>query len=170
MVIVFYKSFFRTVVNRYQAFRVLRIKPNSSIQEIKSAYRTLVLEFHPDKNEKGDTRFKKVTQAYNLLKEPVKKVEKIIKEKTPDQVKFEEIMFRRYTQKKNTKDELNQSKLAHKIRYVSQINGEITKEYEKIGNLDTLIDKLESKKREKNVHPIVNNLLSDKTLKDDHNK
>ncbi len=57
-------------MNTYQALRVLNVKHNSSQVEIKTAYRKLALELHPDKNknEKEDEQFKKITEAYNHLK------------------------------------------------------------------------------------------------------
>ncbi|MFB5637923.1 MAG: DnaJ domain-containing protein [Nitrosarchaeum sp.] len=57
-------------MNTYQALRTLNIKSDSSWEEIKSAYRKLALEFHPDKNisEKEGNEFKKFTEAYNHLK------------------------------------------------------------------------------------------------------
>jgi len=58
------------VVNTTQALRVLDVKHNSSQVEIKTAYRKLALELHPDKNKdkKEDEQFKKITEAYNHLK------------------------------------------------------------------------------------------------------
>ncbi len=58
------------VVNTYQALRALNIKQDSSQIEIKTAYRKLALELHPDKNKnkKEDVQFKKITEAYNFLK------------------------------------------------------------------------------------------------------
>jgi len=57
-------------VNTYQALRVLDIRQGSSQVEIKTAYRKLALELHPDKNmdKKEDVEFKKITEAYNHLK------------------------------------------------------------------------------------------------------
>jgi len=57
-------------VNTYQALRALNVKQDSSQVEIKTAYRKLVLELHPDKNKdkKEDVQFKKITEAYNYLK------------------------------------------------------------------------------------------------------
>ena len=57
-------------MNTYQALRVLNVSKDSSQSEIKTAYRKLALEHHPDKN-KGrteDAEFKKITEAYNHLK------------------------------------------------------------------------------------------------------
>jgi len=58
------------VVNTIQALRVLNVKNNSTQIEIKTAYRKLALELHPDKNKdkKEDEQFKKITEAYNHLK------------------------------------------------------------------------------------------------------
>jgi DnaJ-class molecular chaperone len=57
-------------VNTYQAIKALNVKSESSLDEIKIAYRKLALEFHPDKNtsEKEGNEFKKITEAYNYLK------------------------------------------------------------------------------------------------------
>jgi len=58
------------IVNRYNAIKILNINSDSSWEEIKIAYRKLVLEFHPDKNtsEKDGNKFKRITDAYNFLK------------------------------------------------------------------------------------------------------
>ncbi len=57
-------------MNAYQAYRVLNVKPDSSQDEIKAAYRKLALELHPDRNKNGkeDAEFKKITEAYTHLK------------------------------------------------------------------------------------------------------
>jgi len=61
---------FLKVVNSLQALKVLNVKPDSSKDEIKTAYRKLALELHPDKNKdkNEDVEFKKITEAYNYLK------------------------------------------------------------------------------------------------------
>lgn len=57
-------------MNTYQALKVLNVEQNSSQDEIKTAYRKLALELHPDKNKynREDAEFKKITEAYNHLK------------------------------------------------------------------------------------------------------
>ena len=59
-----------TSVNTYQALKILNLKDNSSIEDVKNAYRKLALELHPDKNtnEKEGIEFKKITEAYHVLK------------------------------------------------------------------------------------------------------
>ncbi len=56
-------------MNTYQALRALNVKQDSSQVEIKTAYRKLALELHPDKNmdKKEDVEFKKITEAYTHL-------------------------------------------------------------------------------------------------------
>jgi len=63
-------------VNSYQCYQVLGVKNDASFKEIKSAYRQLVLQFHPDKNmSEGDgKRFKMVTEAYQFLKTDHKRI------------------------------------------------------------------------------------------------
>ena len=57
-------------MDTYQALRVLNVKQDSSQIEIKTAYRKLALELHPDRNKdkEEDVQFKKITEAYNHLK------------------------------------------------------------------------------------------------------
>lgn len=57
-------------MNTYQAIKTLNVDSGSSFEEIKDAYRKLALEYHPDKNtdEKEGREFKRVTEAYNVLK------------------------------------------------------------------------------------------------------
>lgn len=61
----------RILVNTYQALKTLNVDSDSSFEEIRIAYRKLALEFHPDKNtgEKEGIQFKKITDAYNTIKE-----------------------------------------------------------------------------------------------------
>lgn len=60
----------RGLVNTYQALKTLKVDSESSFEEIKIAYRKLALEFHPDKNttEQEGIQFKKITEAYNVIK------------------------------------------------------------------------------------------------------
>ena len=56
-------------MNSFQAIKVLDVRIDSSQEEIKAAYRKKALELHPDKNKKNeDHEFKKITEAYNHLK------------------------------------------------------------------------------------------------------
>ena len=57
-------------MNTYQALKTLNVNSSASQEEIKSSYRKMALELHPDKNinKKEDSEFKKITEAYNILK------------------------------------------------------------------------------------------------------
>lgn len=67
-----------------QAYQVLQLKPGSSFDEIKYAYRRRVLEYHPDKNseEKNGAKFQLVTEAYHFLKNNNKAIDSKIRDVT----------------------------------------------------------------------------------------
>ncbi|MFN3411229.1 MAG: DnaJ domain-containing protein [Exilispira sp.] len=50
-------------------YSILQVKPDSSMEEIKAAYRKLVFQLHPDKNKDplAIEKFKKVTKAFSIL-------------------------------------------------------------------------------------------------------
>ncbi len=57
-------------------YEVLGISRNASDQDIKSAFRKLAKEYHPDKNpddEQAEQNFKEVNEAYEVLKDPQKR-------------------------------------------------------------------------------------------------
>lgn len=47
--------------------KTLGVKSNASIEEIKEAYRKLVKKYHPDLHPGNEDKFRKVTEAYEVL-------------------------------------------------------------------------------------------------------
>ena len=58
-------------------FAILGLGQNASMDEIKKAYKTLALQFHPDKNNDpgAEERFKEIGEAFENLTDPVKRSE-----------------------------------------------------------------------------------------------
>ncbi len=80
---IFLKQFAHTVLlDTVKACQILQLKPGSSFEEIKYAYRKKVLELHPDKNneEKDGVKFRLVTDAYHFLKNDSKAANSKIRE------------------------------------------------------------------------------------------
>ena len=63
-------------MNAFQAYQTLNLDTSASFDDVKYAYRELVLELHPDKNseEKDGNKFKSVTTAYHVLKNSHRKI------------------------------------------------------------------------------------------------
>jgi molecular chaperone DnaJ len=63
--------------SRHDYYAVLGVGRNASDQEIKSAYRRLAMQFHPDRNpgntEVAGEKFKEITEAYSILADPQKR-------------------------------------------------------------------------------------------------
>ncbi len=58
-------------------YDILGIDKNASQDEIKSAYRKLAKQYHPDVNKSpgAETKFKEVSEAYDVLSDPDKKLQ-----------------------------------------------------------------------------------------------
>jgi len=58
-------------------YEVLGVRRDSAEQEIKSAYRKLAMQYHPDRNpeskEESTEKFKEITEAYTILMDPQKR-------------------------------------------------------------------------------------------------
>ena len=58
-----------------QDYRTLGVSPNSQTKEIKSAYRKLSVQYHPDKNRgsgaaEAEERFREITEGEDRLLNP----------------------------------------------------------------------------------------------------
>ena len=62
-------------MNSYQCYQVLGLQEGASIKEIKTAYRKLALQYHPDKHSANNdgNKFKVIAEAYHTLKSNGKK-------------------------------------------------------------------------------------------------
>lgn len=56
-------------------YKILGIDKNASKEEIKSAYRKLAKDHHPDANGGDDSKFKQINEAYKTLTDPVAKAQ-----------------------------------------------------------------------------------------------
>jgi len=54
-------------------YGVLEVSPQATEEEIKKAFRTLSLQYHPDKNPNGAEKFKEINEAFQTLSNPQKK-------------------------------------------------------------------------------------------------
>ena len=54
-------------------YKILGVDKNASSKDIKSAYRKLALEKHPDKPGGNSEEFQKISEAYEILSDPSKK-------------------------------------------------------------------------------------------------
>ncbi len=63
-------------VIREDYYEVLSVERTASDQEIKSSYRKLAMQFHPDRNpgdRRAEERFKQCSEAYQVLSDPQKR-------------------------------------------------------------------------------------------------
>lgn len=105
-------------------YQILGVERNSSLPEIKKAYRKLATKFHPDKNG-GDKffeeRFKEIQEAYEVLTTPLKKErydneydvffnKQKTHQTTSNKNQTENKQSKSYTEKENQRKEYDQKK------------------------------------------------------------
>ena len=64
-------------MNEKDYYQILGLSPNASSEDIKKAYRSLALKYHPDRNQSKDAeeKFKEITAAYGVLIDETKRRE-----------------------------------------------------------------------------------------------
>ena len=58
-------------------YTILEVHPTASTEEIRLAYRKLVMSWHPDRNSRADAaeKFKRIRFAYELLRDSQRRAE-----------------------------------------------------------------------------------------------
>jgi DnaJ-class molecular chaperone len=72
-------------------YQILEITRDAGPEEIKRAYRRLALKYHPDTNNGGEgaeLRFKKINEAYSILKDPAKRRDYDLRGSSPNHKNF----------------------------------------------------------------------------------
>lgn len=61
--------------NKRDYYEVLGVERTSSVDQIKDAYRTLAMQYHPDRNKspEAEEKFKEISEAYAVLSDPEKR-------------------------------------------------------------------------------------------------
>ena len=54
-------------------YSILGVSKTASEKDLKSAYKKLSMQYHPDRNGGSDTKFKEINEAYSTLKDPQKR-------------------------------------------------------------------------------------------------
>ena len=62
-------------MNRRDYYEVLGVERDANDKDIKSAYRRLAMEYHPDRNKspEAEEKFKEASEAYEVLSDPRKR-------------------------------------------------------------------------------------------------
>uniref|UniRef100_A0A7S4BTB8 J domain-containing protein n=2 Tax=Chrysotila carterae TaxID=13221 RepID=A0A7S4BTB8_CHRCT len=55
-------------------YEILGLQPEANDREIKTAYRKLSIQYHPDKNPGNEDKFREVTEAYEILSNKEKRI------------------------------------------------------------------------------------------------
>jgi DnaJ-class molecular chaperone len=56
-------------------YKILRVSKTATTEEIKRAYRKLAHQYHPDKGDGDEARFKEINEAYQVLSNPQKRAQ-----------------------------------------------------------------------------------------------
>jgi curved DNA-binding protein CbpA len=71
-------------------YEILEISPNANLETIERIFRHLARRYHPDNANTGDaSRFSEVVEAYNTLKDPVKRAQYDLQHKDHSASRFQ---------------------------------------------------------------------------------
>ena len=139
-------------MTNFNPYEILDVSPNSSAEEIKSKYKSLAQQHHPDKG--GDEEhFKKIKTAYEILIDPIRRKQYDATGSTENSASIHNEcletlsrMFFSYASANNSENENIITKMifeANKIKEDSLHNIEICKGY--IKKIKTLASKIKFK-------------------------
>lgn len=57
----------------FNPYEILGLSKCATLEDVKKAYKRLALQYHPDKNNGDDSKFKQINEAYQILSDPIKK-------------------------------------------------------------------------------------------------
>lgn len=123
-------------------YKILGISQEASPSEIKSAYRTMSLKWHPDKNKDTDTDvtgiMQEINEAYAILKDEVKRkrydeeYNKFIKQHTPTETEYTEDDYshsQKYEYDYDIQDETLKEDIKEARRYAKELVDEFIKSF-----------------------------------------
>ena len=64
---------FLSIIMQKDYYKILGVEKNATSEDIKKAYYKLAHQFHPDKKEGNETKFKEINEAYQILSDKEKR-------------------------------------------------------------------------------------------------
>ena len=64
-------------------YEILGVSKSATQEEIKKTYKTLSKQYHPDVNPNGEDKFKEISQAYDMIGDPIKRKKYDLESQSP---------------------------------------------------------------------------------------